>query len=41
MLIEMLIATKDSKNRYNKESKLNNSIYVSRAIAGNKTLKDA
>jgi hypothetical protein len=38
---EMPIATKDSKNRRNKESELNNSVYISRAMAGDKKLKDA
>jgi hypothetical protein len=37
----MPIITKDSKNYRNKESELNNSIYISRAIAGDKILKDA
>jgi hypothetical protein len=37
----MLIATKDSENRRNEESELNNSIYVNRATTGDKTLKDA
>jgi hypothetical protein len=41
MLIEMLIAIKDSKNRCNEEGKLNNNIYVNRAIVKDKTLKDA
>jgi len=41
MPIEILIATKDSENRRNKESKLNNSVYVNRAAVGDKTLKDA
>jgi hypothetical protein len=36
----MPIITKDSENRCNKESKLNNSIYISRAIVGDKTLKN-
>jgi hypothetical protein len=39
--IKILITTKDSKNHRNKESKLNNSIYISRATAGDKTLKNA
>jgi len=38
---DMLIATNNSKNRRNKEGKLNNSVYVSKAIAGDKTLKNA
>jgi hypothetical protein len=38
---EMLITTKDSENRHNKENELNNSIYINRAIMGDKTLKDA
>jgi hypothetical protein len=38
---EILITTKDSKNRHNKESELNNSIYINRAMTGDKTLKDA
>jgi hypothetical protein len=37
----MLIITKDSKNRCNKESKLNNSIYINKAIIRDKKLKDA
>jgi len=37
----MLIATNNSKNYYNKEGKLNNSIYISKGIAGDKTLKNA
>jgi hypothetical protein len=41
MPIEMLIATKDSKNRRNNESELDDSVYISRAAAGDKTLKDA
>jgi hypothetical protein len=41
MPIEMLIATKDSRNRRNEESELNNGLYVSRAAVGDKTLKDA
>jgi len=41
MLIEMLIAIKDSENRLNKESELNNSVYINKATAGDKTLKDA
>jgi hypothetical protein len=41
MPIEMLIATKDSENRPNEESELDDSIYISRAAAGDKTLKDA
>jgi hypothetical protein len=41
MLIEMLIATNNSKNRRNEESKLDNSVYVNKATAGEKTLKDA
>ena len=39
--IKMPIAINNSKNHYNKESKLNDSIYISRAIVGEKTLKDA
>jgi hypothetical protein len=38
---KILIATKDSKNHYNKESELDNSIYINRAAIGDKTLKDA
>jgi hypothetical protein len=41
MPIKMLIATKDNKNCRNKEGKLNNSIYVSKVIARDKTLKNA
>jgi hypothetical protein len=41
MPIEMLIATKDSENRRNEESELNDSVYVSRATVGDETLKDA
>ena len=41
MPIEMPIATKDSENRRNEESEHNNSVYVSSAMAGEKTLKDA
>jgi hypothetical protein len=37
----MLIAINNSENRYNKESKLNNSVYVNRGTAGDKTLKNA
>jgi len=37
----MLIATNNSKNRCNEEGELNNSVHVSRAIAGDKTLKNA
>jgi hypothetical protein len=37
----MLIATNNSKNRRNKESELDDGIYVGRAAAGEKTLKDA
>jgi hypothetical protein len=40
MLIEMLIAINNNKNRRNKEGKLNNNIYISKAIARDKTLKD-
>jgi hypothetical protein len=38
---DMLIATNDSENRRNEEGELNNSVYVSRATAGDKTLKNA
>jgi hypothetical protein len=41
MLIKMLIAINNSENYYNKEGELNNSIYINKAIIGNKTLKDA
>jgi hypothetical protein len=41
MPIEMLIATKVSENRHNEEGELNNSVYISKAMAGDKTLKDA
>jgi hypothetical protein len=37
----MPITTNNSENRYNKESELNNSIYVNKGAAGNKTLKNA
>ena len=39
--IKMLITTNNSENRCNKESELNNSVYVSRAAARDKTLKNA
>jgi hypothetical protein len=39
--IKMLITTNNSENRCNKESELNNSVYISKAIAGEKILKDA
>jgi hypothetical protein len=39
--IEMPIATNNSENRRNEEGELNNSIYVNKAAAGDKTLKDA
>ena len=38
---DMLIATNNSKNRRNEEGEVNNSIYVSKAIAGDKILKNA
>jgi hypothetical protein len=41
MPIEMPIATNNSENRRNEESELDNSVYISRAAAGEKTLKDA
>jgi hypothetical protein len=41
MPIEMLIATKDSENRRSEEGELDDSVYVSRAAAGDRTLKDA
>lgn len=41
MPIEMPIATKDSGNRRNEESELDNGLYVGRAAVGDKTLKDA
>ena len=41
ILIEMLIATNDSENRRNEESELNDGIYIGKAAAGEKTLKDA
>jgi hypothetical protein len=41
MPIEILIATNNSENCHNKESELNDSVYISRATAGEKTLKDA
>jgi hypothetical protein len=37
----ILIATNNSENRRNKEGELNNSIYISRAMAGDKILKNA
>jgi hypothetical protein len=37
----MLIATNNSKNRRNKEGKLNNYIHISRVAAGDKILKNA
>ena len=37
----MPIAINNNKNRYNKESELNNGVYINRATAGEKTLKDA
>jgi hypothetical protein len=37
----MLIATNNSKNRRNEEGKLNNSAYISKAIARDKILKNA
>jgi hypothetical protein len=37
---EMPITTKDSENRHNEESELDDSVYVGRATAGDKTLKD-
>jgi hypothetical protein len=37
----MLITINNSENYYNKESELNNGIYINRAIVGEKTLKDA
>jgi hypothetical protein len=37
---EIPITTKDSENRHNEESELDNSIYIGRATAGDKTLKD-
>jgi hypothetical protein len=37
----MLIATNNSENRRNEEGKLDNSVYVNKAIAGDKTLKNA
>lgn len=39
--IEMPIATNNSENCHNEESKLNDGVCVSRAAAGEKTLKDA
>jgi hypothetical protein len=41
MPIEMPIATNDSENRRNEESELDDSVYVGRAAAGEKTLKGA
>ena len=41
MPIEILIAIKDSKNRLNEESELDDSVYINKATAGDKTLKDA
>jgi hypothetical protein len=41
MPIEMPIATNDSENRRNEEGELDDSVYVGRAAAGDKTLKDA
>jgi hypothetical protein len=38
---EILIATNNSENRRNEEGELNNSIYISRGAAGDKTLKNA
>lgn len=38
---DMPIATNNSKNRHNEEGELNNSIYISRAAARDKTLKNA
>jgi hypothetical protein len=38
---DMLIATNNSKNRRNEEGKLDNSIHISKATAGDKTLKNA
>ena len=37
---EMPITINNSENRYNEESKLDNSIYINRTIIGNKILKD-
>jgi len=37
----MLIATNNSENRRNKEGELNNSVYVNKAIARDKILKNA
>jgi hypothetical protein len=39
--IKMPIAINNNKNRHNKESELNNGVYIDRATAGEKTLKDA
>jgi hypothetical protein len=39
--IKILITINNSENRYNKESELNNNIYINKAIAGEKILKDA
>jgi hypothetical protein len=41
MPIKILIIIKDSKNRCNKKSELNNSIYIDKATAGDKMLKNA
>ncbi|CZR58385.1 uncharacterized protein PAC_08277 [Phialocephala subalpina] len=41
MPIEMPIATNDSENRRHEEGELDDSVCVSRAAAGDKTLKDA
>jgi hypothetical protein len=38
---DILIATNDSENRRNEEGELNNSVYISRAAARDKTLKNA
>jgi hypothetical protein len=35
------IATNNSENRYNEEGELDNSVYISRATAGDKILKNA
>jgi hypothetical protein len=41
MPIEIPIATNDRENRHNEEGELDDSVYVGRAAAGDKTLKDA
>jgi hypothetical protein len=40
ILIEMPIATNNSENGRNEESKLDDSIYINRAMAGEKILKN-